>query len=200
MAWRHMPETWRAVEGWRSCCWRGSEGRAGQGPRVVKIKISGFQWKYSISLFMNTQQIFIKFSFRFKINFKANFTAHCNFCQILHKPFINQNKNFTSVNKKKICKIFAVCKSEKTGFVWKKHLEGGGAEAGLTASVQEVVREVEDDEAGHGVEQPGRDHRQPEHTRPAHSLTIPNQGSKQGCGSGSGFSIGSVDPDPGGQK
>ncbi len=51
--------------------------------------------------------------------------------------------------------------------VWfgKSHLEGGGAEAGLTAGVQEVVGEVEDDEAGHGVEQPGRDHRQPDHTR-----------------------------------
>jgi hypothetical protein len=36
---------------------------------------------------------------------------------------------------------------------------------------------------------------------PAHSLTIPNQGSRQGCGSGlDPDSIGSVDPDPGGQK
>ncbi len=70
----------------------------------------------------------------------------------------------------KKCKIFAVCRSEKTGLVWKKHLEGGGAEAGLTAGVQEVVREVEDDEVGHGVEQPGRDHRQPDRTRPR-SLT-----------------------------
>jgi hypothetical protein len=57
--------------------------------------------------------------------------------------------------------------AEARKLVWfgKKHLEGGGAEAGLTAGVQEVVREVENDETGHGVEQSGRDHRQPDHTR-----------------------------------
>ncbi len=124
------------------------------------------------------------------------------FCQILHEPFKNQNKNVTSVNKKKkSAKYLLFAGARKLVWFGKKHLEGGGAEAGLTVGVQEVVREVEDDEAGHGVEQPGRDHRQPKHTRPAHSLTIPNQGSRQGCGSGlDPDSIGSVDPDPGGQK
>ena len=40
-------------------------------------------------------------------------------------------------------------------------LEGGRAEAGLAAGGEEVVGEVEDDEAAHGMEEAGRDDRQP---------------------------------------